>query len=158
MIFITLGSREYQFNRLLKEVDDLIESGKINEKVFAQIGQSDYIPRNYKYVNFLSPQDFSDYQDKATIIITHGGTGAIISALKKEKKIIAVPRLSKYGEHTDDHQLQITRELSKMNFIENVEEILELKDILCNLEGKKYKKYNIESNVFKIVADYIGNE
>lgn len=86
MIFITLGSREYQFDRLLKEVDKLIECGHLNEEVFAQIGQSTYIPKMYQYSRFLSKDEFSSFHEKANIIITHGGTGAIVSALKKIKK------------------------------------------------------------------------
>ena len=47
MIFITLGSQKFQFDRLLKEVDRLIADGVIQEKVFAQIGASEYLPQNY---------------------------------------------------------------------------------------------------------------
>jgi len=157
LIFITLGSREYQFNRLLKAVDELIESGTITEKVFAQIGQSDYVPRNYKYVDFLSPQDFSEYQDKATIIITHGGTGAIVSALKKGKKVIAVPRLAKYKEHTDNHQQQITRMMKEMLYIESLEDIYELGDKIITIKNCNLKPYDRESKVLEIINEFIAN-
>ena len=139
-------------------MDELVKQGMIQDNVFAQIGQSTYLPVHYQYERFLAVEEFKRYQESANLIISHGGTGALIGALRAGKQVIAVPRLAKYSEHTDDHQLQITRELSKMNFLENVEEILELKNILCYLEGKKYKKYNIESDVFRIVIDYIGNE
>lgn len=101
MIFVCVGSREYQFNRLLREIDLLIDEGKITEEVFAQIGQSDYIPQNYSFKRFLSPDEFKKYQQEANIIISHAGTGALIGALKLGKKVIAVPRLAKYGEHMD---------------------------------------------------------
>jgi UDP-N-acetylglucosamine transferase subunit ALG13 len=107
MIFITLGSQKFQFNRLLKAVDELVAAGKIKDEVFAQIGYSDYKPTNYKYEQFLDREKFSQIMDKAEIVITHGGTGAIIGAVKKGKKVIAVPRLARYGEHVDDHQLQL---------------------------------------------------
>ena len=104
MIFITLGSQKFQFNRLLKAIDKLIEQGKIKEEVFAQIGYSDYQPINYNYKQFLDRDEFASMEGRADIVITHGGTGAIIGAVKKGKKVIAVPRLAKYGEHVDDHQ------------------------------------------------------
>ena len=53
MIFITLGSQKFQFNRLLKAVDDLVETGELSDEVFAQTGYSDYQPRNYKFKQFL---------------------------------------------------------------------------------------------------------
>ena len=52
--------------------------------------------------------------EKANIVITHGGTGAIIGAVKKGKKVIAVPRLAKYGEHVDDHQLQLIKQFDDL--------------------------------------------
>ena len=107
-IFITLGSQKFQFNRLLKAVDELCEKGTVDaEDVFAQIGYSDYLPKNFSYKKFLDRDEFSNEMEKANIVITHGGTGAIIGAVKKGKKVIAVPRLAKYGEHVDDHQLQL---------------------------------------------------
>ena len=62
MIFITLGSQKFQFNRLLKAVDELVAAGKIKDEVFAQIGYSDYKPTNYKYEQFLDREKFlTDY-------------------------------------------------------------------------------------------------
>ena len=81
MIFITLGSQKFQFNRLLQSVDELIDKGVIKEEVFAQIGYSDYTPINYEYKDFLDRDEFSKQVEKCEILITHGGTGAIISAV-----------------------------------------------------------------------------
>ena len=103
-IFITLGSQKFQFNRLLKAVDELCEKGTINaEDVFAQIGYSDYLPKNFSYKKFLDRDEFSNEMEKANIVITHGGTGAIIGAVKKGKKVIAVPSdiYSTTGEGTN---------------------------------------------------------
>lgn len=124
MIFITLGSQKFQFNRLLKAIDKLVEQGKIKEEVFAQIGYSDYQPINYNYKQFLDRDEFAAMEGKADIVITHGGTGAIIGAVKKGKKVIAVPRLAKYGEHVDDHQLQLLKEFEDSGKIRSNREYL----------------------------------
>ena len=117
-IFITLGSQKFQFNRLLKAVDELCEKGTVDaEDVFAQIGYSDYLPKNFSYKKFLDRDEFSNEMEKANIVITHGGTGAIIGAVKKGKKVIAVPRRAKYGEHVDDHQLQLIKQFDDLNLI-----------------------------------------
>lgn len=86
MIFITLGSQKFQFNRLLKEIDALILDGVIKDEVFAQTGYSDYRPKNFNFKNFLDRDEFALMMQKANLVITHGGTGAIIGAVKKEKK------------------------------------------------------------------------
>lgn len=117
MIFITLGSQKFQFNRLLKAIDEQIVAGKITDEVFAQIGASDYKPLNFDFKDFLNRDEFAEWTNKSQIVIAHGGTGAIIGAVKKGKKVIAVPRLAKYGEHVDDHQLQLVGQFSDLNLI-----------------------------------------
>lgn len=151
MIFVTVGSQKFQFNRLLKEADELIETGKIKDDVFAQIGVSDYKPKNYKYKEFITQEEFNDYLNKADIIITHAGTGVIVNAIKKGKKVIGVPRLSKYGEHVDDHQIQLIKEFTDMNFISAVYNTKELETKLEEIYEKKFSKY--ESNTQTIIND-----
>lgn len=147
MIFITLGSQKFQFNRLLKAIDNLVESGVISEKVFAQSGYSDYIPQNYKYKQFLDREEFDEWEAKANIVITHGGTGAIIGAVKKGKKVIAVPRLAKYGEHVDDHQLQLIAQFKDQNLICGVDDCSELEAALNFVKDHEFNTY--ESNTQK---------
>lgn len=151
MIFVTLGSQKFQFNRLLKEIDSLIENNEITEEVFAQIGYSDYIPKNYNYKKFLDRDEFNELMNQCDKVITHGGTGAIIGALKKEKKVIAIPRLAKFKEHVDDHQLQIVDQFSEMQFIQSIHEIDNLKKALLNIDNKKFKNYI--SNTEKIIEN-----
>lgn len=141
MIFITLGSQKFQFNRLLECVDNLIDAGKIKEEVVAQVGYSDYIPRNYVAVDFLDRENFQNNIDLADIIITHGGTGAIITAVKKEKKVIAIPRLAKYKEHVDDHQLQIVNQFSELGFICACLNCEELEKAIDEVRSNTYLKY-----------------
>lgn len=147
MIFITVGSQKFQFNRLLKEIDKLIKEKKITEKVFAQTGYSDYKPENYTYKNFLDRDEFSNIMSKCDTVITHGGTGAIIGAVKQEKKVIAVPRLKEFGEHVDNHQLQIISEFGKMNFIKSVSKIEELDEVINNIGNCELNKYVSNTDV-----------
>lgn len=117
MIFLTTGSRSFQFNRLLKAVDEAIGMGLIEDSVFAQIGSSDYKIKNYKYVDFLEHDEFNKYLDQSDTIITHGGTGIIVNAAKKGKRIIAVPRLKKYNEVVDEHQIQLIKAFEKQGIV-----------------------------------------
>lgn len=151
MIFITLGSQKFQFNRLLKEIDRLIEENEIIEEIFAQIGYSDYRPKNYNYKEFLDRDEFNKIMNRCDKVITHGGTGAIVGAVKRGKKVIAVPRLAKYDEHVDDHQLQIVNQFGEMNLIIGVNNVNEIGKLLSNLSNTKFKTY--ESNTHNIIAE-----
>ena len=150
-IFITLGSQKFQFNRLLKAVDELCEKGTVDaEVVFAQIGYSDYLPKNFNYKKFLDRDEFSKEMEKADIVITHGGTGAIIGAVKKGKKVIAVPRLAKYGEHVDDHQLQLIKQFDELNLICSCQDTDKLEIALDTVRRTSYNSY--KSNTFNIIS------
>lgn len=159
-IFITLGSQKFQFNRLLEAVDDLCEKGIVeSQDVFAQIGYSDYLPQKFNYKKFLDRDEFSKEMDNAQIVITHGGTGAIIGAVKKRKKVIAVPRLAKYGEHVDDHQLQLIEQFNELNLICACQDVSKLENALDTVQKTNYNNYESNtSNIISSIEDYIkGN-
>lgn len=157
MIFVCVGSREYQFDRLLKEIDYLVEKGDIASPVFAQIGGSGYIPKNYSYERFLDRERFGQLQDEAELIISHAGTGALIGALKKGKKVIAVPRLARYGEHIDDHQTQIAGVLAEEGYLLQVVDISELCGTIRSIQTNQrhVKAYDKPSMVLPIISDYL---
>jgi UDP-N-acetylglucosamine transferase subunit ALG13 len=138
----------------LEELDLLIKCGKINESVFAQTGYSSYKPHNYNYCKFLDQQSFRKNIKSSSLVITHGGTGAIITALKDEKKVIAVPRKKEYGEHIDNHQIEIVKKFANMNIIEpcyNVEDLGEAYDKVNKSRFIKYKSSNSK------YIEYISN-
>ena len=141
MIFITLGSQKFQFNRLLEEVDKLISEGIIKDEVFAQIGYSDHQPKKYKYKDFLDRDEFTEIMEKSDLVITHGGTGAIIGAVKRNKKVIAIPRLAKYVEHVDDHQIQLIKQFDDLGIIEPCYDVTKLSDAFLSCAIKQYVPY-----------------
>lgn len=156
MIFVCTGSRNYQFNRLIREVDRLAGAGKLKDDVFAQIGETDYVPRFLSYRDYIDVDAYERYQDQCDILITHGGTGSIVQALKRGKNVIAVPRLKKYGEHIDDHQIQIVREYEKREQIKGVWSIDGLWDAIAFFQnGNRLKAYCQENMLFQIVEEYI---
>lgn len=156
-IFITLGSQKFQFNRLLKAVDELCKKGTIDaDAVFAQIGYSDYLPKNFNYKKFLDRDEFSKEMGKADIVITHGGTGAIIGAVKKGKKVIAVPRLAKYGEHVDDHQLQLIKQFDDLNLICPCRDTNELAEAIETVKHTEYSEYESNTDtIMNSIENYI---
>ncbi|BBH22976.1 beta-1,4-galactosyltransferase [Paenibacillus baekrokdamisoli] len=141
MILLSLGTQDFQFERLLREIDRLIETGVIKEEVFAQIGYNDYKPRHYAYRPFTDFQEFDALLQECSFLITHGGTGTIVGGLKKGKKIIAVPRLKKYNEHVDDHQLEIIGYFSENKLIIGLDEVEELETAIHEIESFHTKKF-----------------
>ncbi|MBH1939367.1 beta(1,3)galactosyltransferase EpsH [Mobilitalea sibirica] len=148
MIFVTLGSQKFQFNRLLIAIDKLVQNNLITDKVFAQIGFSDYIPKNFEFTQFLNRDKFIETLNNCNIVITHGGTGTIITAVKLGKKVIGVPRLVKYSEHVDDHQIQIIDQFDNMGLICGCIDC-DLESKLSSLASRNFKLY--QSNTFTII-------
>jgi len=158
LIFVTLGSQKFQFNRLLKEIDRLIEGKEIDEEVFAQTGYSDYIPQNYNYNNFLDRDEFREIMNKCDKVITHGGTGAIIGAVKQGKKVIAIPRLKCYGEHVDNHQIEIVEQFSNMNLISKADNVSDICEIIKRIDNKEFNSYfSNTQNIIKSIENFIDN-
>ncbi len=151
MIFVTLGSQKFPFDRLLKKLDDMVEDGTICEPIFAQTGASTYIPQHYEAVAFLDRDTFSQNMAKADFVITHAGTGAIIGAVKAGKKVIAVPRLSKYGEHVDDHQVQIIDQFADMGILQPCYDTQDLPNAYKEAKEKDFVPY--VSNTQRILTD-----
>lgn len=158
MIFVCMGTQVYQFDRLTKKLDELVGDGTITDEIFAQIGAAEYLPKNYEYKKFLNKDEFSKYQEEADIIISHGGTGALIGASKLGKNIVAVPRLAKYHEHVDDHQLQIVNVLEKEGYVRAVYDIDDLGKIIKEAQSNPItKSYKRESNIIPIIEHFIDS-
>lgn len=126
LIFVTVGSRNYPFDRLFIKLDELCEKGIIKEEIFAQIGTSAYKPKFYEYKDFITQEEFLVYIKKAHIVVSHGASGSIMKALESGKKVIAVTRLQKYGEHIDDHQIQNNEAFANNKLVIAVYEMDEL--------------------------------
>lgn len=136
MIFVSLGTHERPFLRLVREVDRLSCEGMIKEKIVVQLGFTDYKFKSRKIEpeKYMSQKKFDKAFNDAEIIITHGGSGNILEAVSQGKPVVAVPRLSKFGEHVNDHQLQIVKEMEKMG---NVFAVYDIEKLLESIKKAK---------------------
>ena len=152
MSFVCVGSRDYQFNRLLKALDELVAEGKLTDEIVAQTGLSEYEPKYYTWHRYLDQDVFKDYQRRADLIISHGGTGALVGALKMGKQVIAVPRLAQFGEHIDEHQTQVCGALAGEGYLRQVLDMKDLGDVIaaCKIDPI-VKKYDKPSNVLPMI-------
>lgn len=145
-IFVTLGTSKQDFSRLIKELDVYIGKNKCTD-IVVQSNKCIYVPKNFKIINELSKKDYLNNLKNSDLIITHGGVGSIMDALKFEKKVIAFPRLAEFNEAVNNHQEQIvnlfaekgyilTGEISNLKQIINKESNFEPKSI--SLNNKKF--------------------
>lgn len=157
MIFVTLGSQKFQFDRLLQKLDELIEKGVITEPVTAQIGASNYLPKHFKYVRFMDREQFAKTMDACEIVVTHGGTGVIITAVKKGKKVIAVPRLAMYGEHVDDHQLQLLQQFDELQIICACYDLDMFEEFYKGIREREFRTYVSNTHVIiESIEEYLN--
>lgn len=157
MIFVTLGTNDKSFKRLLDAFEKEIELGNIKEKVIVQSGFTKYNSKSMKVIDLMSMEEFNKYIKECDLLVTHGGVGTILDGLKLGKKIIAFPRLSKYKEHVNDHQIEIIDEFAHEGYI-LTGEIKNLKEVIDNSKSfipKEYKSNNYRFN--KIIRDFIDN-
>ncbi len=147
MIFVTVGTHEQPFNRLVKKVDDLVAKGDIKEKVIIQTGFSTYKPSYCDVHKMMSFDDMQKTLKEARIVITHGGPSSFIEALQFGKVPIVVPRREKYNEHVNDHQVDFTKLIEKrMNNIIPVYDINQLSETIKNYEDIVKNKNTGESS------------
>lgn len=135
MIFVTVGTHEQQFNRLIEYIDNLKRDGIIQEEVIMQTGFSTYEPKYCKWNKLIPYKDMVKNVADARIVITHGGPASFIMPLQIGKTPIVVPRQKQFEEHVNDHQVEFARAVAeRMGRIIPVYEIEKLKEILLNYE------------------------
>ncbi len=162
MILVMLGTQNNSFHRLLEEIDNLIEKKVIQEKVVVQAGYTKYPKKNKKenieIFDIIPKDEIKRYQQEASFIITHGGAGSIITSLKYEKKVIAVPRKHEYGEHVNNHQEEIVQLFSEKGYILGIQDVKDLGKAVMQIKEFKPKRYQSDNHkMLKIIEDFIQN-
>lgn len=117
MIFVTIGTQDKPFKRLLDAVAKYKHDGTIQDDVVVQNGTTHFHDETMTIIPFMDMTTFDRYLNQCDLLITHGGVGTIMNAMALNKPIIAVPRRVQYGEHENDHQLQIIDNFAKANHL-----------------------------------------
>lgn len=164
MIFVTVGTHEQPFNRLVKAVDELKRDGVITEDVVIQTGFSTYEPEYCTWSKLIPYQDMLKNVEDARIVITHGGPASFIMPLQIGKTPIVVPRQHRFNEHVNDHQVEFARNVAeRMETIIPVEDISKLGEVITNYDqivagmghGMSSNNEKFCNELEKIVSDII---
>lgn len=156
MIMVVCGTQKFPLNRLLEELDRLIEKGILTQEVFAQIGHSTYEPKHYRWTRFMTGAEFEEKIGACELLLTHSGVGTILSGKKLGKPVLVYPRSAQYGEHVDDHQWQIAREFGKRELVLVCENRDVLAERIAQCASFRFHPMTMGENVqVDVIRDYL---
>lgn len=161
MIFVTVGTHEQQFDRLIKEVDRLKKENLIQDEVFIQTGYSNYIPKYCEWEKIISYKKMNQMIEESDIIITHGGPATFMGVIAKGKVPIVVPRQKKFGEHVNDHQMEFVEKvlnIYNLTVITNISNLMSSISKINEQQGKYLKTTNnlFMENFIDMIDDLMG--
>ena len=140
-LFVPLGTQKFPFNRLVEALNALVERGLYKpEEIVMQSSIYEVKPK-YTHYTLIPAAQFDELIDKAELVITHSGVNSIISCMKRKKPLIIVPRLKKYGEHVDNHQVEIAELLKQKFDVVVVKELAELEEAIKVAKHHEYKMW-----------------
>ncbi|MCI8565817.1 MAG: beta(1,3)galactosyltransferase EpsH [Lachnospiraceae bacterium] len=151
MIFVTVGSQKFPFDRLIQKVDQMIRKGLIHE-VFMQTGTSRYVP-GCPHQAFCEQERFDELMETCDLLITHGGAGTMVDAVKRGKRAVVVPRLARYGEHVDDHQMELAMQFQEMNLLCACPDVEQLPEVLSKIRGCRFDAFRSNRSTFQTTLD-----
>lgn len=156
MILVMVGTQKFPFDRLLAKVDSLISQGMITDEVKAQTGYSHYVPKYYSFGNFFSEEVVYTLIQNSDVLITHGGIGTITKGLLMGKKVIIVPRKKEYGEHVDNHQMEIGERFSEMGYAVLCKDVDKLEESLNEAYRRELRSFHLSwFQVSEYIKDYL---
>lgn len=126
MIFVSVGTHEAPFDRMLRAIDEL----QLEEQLVVQHGPSQVRSAGAVESEYLSFDEVVDYIREARAVVMHAGVGSVMISLANGKRPIVMARLERYGEHVDDHQLELARRLEANGLVTLVEDSAALAEAL----------------------------
>lgn len=159
MIFVTVGNDFRGFDRLLRKMDEI--APLIRGEILIQTGYSRYHPRNTKHFDFISMDKAVDCIRNSELVVSHAGIGTIILCKEYGTPILIIPRTKAYGEHMNDHQLEIARALEKKE-AEHIYVVYgedQLKESILRILKRSERSVPIQNpgktNLVKVIKEFI---
>lgn len=131
LIFVTVGSSQYGFQRLVEKVDEIAPSLPL--KVMVQSGCTGYVPRSVEWAAFLTYEEMMRKMAEATLIIGHASAGPILHSRKFKVPLIVVPRRPELKEHLDGHQVETGQAIANLPFIDVVWDVADLRNSILSI-------------------------
>lgn len=157
MIFVTTGT-QLPFDCLIRAIDEIAaDLGK--EEIVAQSQKGSYVPHNIKVIQYLCTAEYKDMMSRARLIVSHAGTGTIISALMLKKPIIVMPRRASLGEHRNEHQLATVKKFEELQFVYAAYDNKQLQSLVRggNIQCRKELGDNASDSLIFSLKEFILN-
>lgn len=156
MILVTLGTQDKSFHRLLEAIEKQIEQGLIQDKVIVQAGYTKFESKHMEIFDYIDRDEFAKLLLEADYIITHGGVGTIMTALKSGKRVIGAARLAQFGEHHNDHQTQILESFDEQGYLIYAKDLEHLDEYIKRSNTFKPKTLVSNTDSFiKLIEDFM---
>ncbi len=155
MIFVSVGTHPDPFPRLLNEVSRLVEGGMLRGKIIVQSGYTPFSHAKMDVQSFLEPAAFEQTIREADVFITHAGEGNIGLAVQTNTPMVIVPRRKRFGEHTNDHQLELAHAAEKEKYGVVVHDVGDLSSAIAR--AKKIPPAPVHGNVVSAL-EYAARE
>lgn len=135
MVFVTVGTHEQPFDRLVKAIDGLVADGTLEEEVFVQTGYCTYEPEHCGWARFVPAPEMRSRMEEADVVVTHGGPSSFIEAMAAGKAPVVVPRYERFGEHVNDHQAAFVRLVAEHKG--GIVPVYDVADLAAAIEGAR---------------------
>ena len=137
-LFVPLGTQKFPFGRIITALNELVDQGNYKaDEIVMQSALYPVIPK-FTYLGLIPHENFERYMQEAEVVVTHSGVNSIISCMKMGKPLVVCPRLHEYGEHVDNHQMEIA---TLMHDKYNVLICTDMKDLRSLIECAKTHRY-----------------
>ena len=162
MISVLTGTQRIPFKRMIEGVLSYNSSTNADEKIFIQAGcyNLDEVSSNIDVVDYASQELIDRYLERSEIVVTHAGTGSVVGALEKGLVVVVMPRLRKYGEHIDDHQVELAEMFESLGYViywHDYEDFSSILDRAKKFQPKVYESKLLEftNYIQGVVDDYM---
>ena len=155
-LFVPLGTQKFPFNRLIKALNALVEKGVFKpEEIVMQSSLYEVEPK-FTHYELIPASQFEELIEKAELVITHSGVNSIISCMKRTKPLVIVPRLKQYGEHVDNHQVEIAQLMKQKFDVIVVEDMKDLEGAIKEAKNHVYKQWvSHNSELVRAIKDIV---
>ena len=155
-LFVPLGTQKFPFNRLIKALNALVEKGVFKPEEIVMQSSIYEIEPKFTHYELIPASQFEELIEKAELVITHSGVNSIISCMKRMKPLVIVPRLKQYGEHVDNHQVEIAQLMKQKFDVIVVEDMKDLEGAIKEAKNHVYKQWvSHNSELVRAIKDIV---
>jgi len=148
LILVLCGTQKQQFTRMISTVEKIANQ----HEIIVQAGHTEYTSPKMQIFDFITADEIAILYERADYIITHGGAGSMFQAVTAGKKTLVVPRLAKYEEHVDNHQLQLAEKLAKLGYLQVFHDGDDIEMVFADLQNFTPKQYHLNGEIPALVA------